>query len=163
VRAINPLYHSYAPNLRRRTLASTVPGGDDYHTTRKAVHRRIEQLLLLIDRRGASDPQMPALFQELQDVVRSHNARQQVLFSDVRTALSEDDAQRVRSDLQAAVDTAMTRPTPIYPMTGRSDGGSAPAPPASTGSATGPRCANSTDTPEADQWTGRSAGIGGGL
>jgi hypothetical protein len=99
-------------------LASSVPGGDDYQSTRQAVHHRIEQILSLIDRRAASDPQMPSLFKELQDVVRSNNASQQVLFSGLRAGLSESKAQRLRMDLQAAVDTAMTRPHPHLPHNG---------------------------------------------
>jgi hypothetical protein len=99
-------------------LASTAVGGDDYNSTRKAVHHRIEQLLSLIDRRGASDPQMPSLFQELQDVVASNNAIQQSMFSDLRAGLSESSAQRLRADLQVAVDTAMTRPHPHLPHDG---------------------------------------------
>jgi hypothetical protein len=92
--------------------------GGDFASRIKPNHRHIEGLLARIDRRAPSDPDLMALFEELQAAVRSNLEHQQTTASAAHRGLSEDQAARLRSDLMRAVDTAMTRPHPHLPHHG---------------------------------------------
>jgi hypothetical protein len=58
---------------------------------------------------------LPALFADLQTEVASNLAAQRSTAAEVQRQLSGDQEQRLRVDLQAAVDTAMTGPHPHLP------------------------------------------------
>jgi hypothetical protein len=100
-------------------LLGAHPDATDYREQSKRDHHRIEVLLALIDRRGVSDPEIPSMFQELQDVVRSNLGHQREAADRVRSGLSDQQIQGLSRDLQKAVDTAMTRPHPHLPPAGR--------------------------------------------
>ncbi len=94
------------------------PDAADYDRHAPGDHHRIEVLLALIDRRAGSDPNLPSMFEELQQVTWANITHQQPAASLVRAGLSDEQADRLRCDLQAAVDTAMTRPHPNLPRHG---------------------------------------------
>jgi hypothetical protein len=101
-----------------RPLLVGHPDAAEYHQHSKGEHHRIEVLLALIDRRGASDPDLPSMFQELQDAVHSNLRRQRAAAARVHAELDERQAHTLRRELQTAVDTAMTRPHPHLPRRG---------------------------------------------
>jgi hypothetical protein len=99
-------------------IAAHHPNASEYQKNVKTDHRRIEMLLALIDRRAPSDPDLASMFDELQDVVMSNIERQRSASAVVRAALTNELTIRLRGDLMAAVDTAMTRPHPHLPHQG---------------------------------------------
>ena len=93
-------------------------GAADYRKRFRPGHHRIEVLIAKIDRRHASDPELPVLFADLQAAVESNLAEQQSTSADVQGQLSDEQEERLRADLHAAIDTAMTRPHPHLPHHG---------------------------------------------
>jgi hypothetical protein len=80
-------------------LVAGQPGAAGYPKRFRAGRHRIEVLLDNIDRRHASDPQLPALFADLQNAVASNLADQRTMSAAVRDRLDSQQEERLQAVL----------------------------------------------------------------
>ncbi len=81
-------------------------------------NRRIERLLLAIDRRDATSSDLGAIFGRLENAVHANLDRQKAPCARYRALLSAEDLTGLRVDLERAGNTKVTRPHPHLPHNG---------------------------------------------